>query len=241
MAFIDSDSNLHQYPSSNETYSDTYSAIYNTNYNDGNIDGQMYTNSTADACAQKCNSLNECAGYVFDNNNNNCYLKNNNMYNGDSYNISGVDTFYRNKMPKNPPKGVSINTTNIDTIKYNSYNDGGEITDKYGIASVNRGELTHLQNKLNVLASQISNLTGKFGYGTNSSENQANKNNIGINKYIDDIKNTNNQIKSIANDNTQNVLKDSSIVVTQKNYDYIFWSILAAGTILLSIRILKNQ
>ena len=41
--------------------------------------------------------------------------------------------------------------------------------------------------------------------------------------------------------NIQIILKDSDIVVLQKNYNYLFWSILAAGTVLVSMNIVKKQ
>ena len=37
------------------------------------------------------------------------------------------------------------------------------------------------------------------------------------------------------------ILDDSDIVVLQKNYDYLFWSILAAGTVLVSMNIVKKM
>ena len=61
---------------------------------------------------------------------------------------------------------------------------------------------------------------------------------------ITNIKNTNNMITAVAgatSGNIQNILKDSDIVVLQKNYDYLFWSILAAGTVLVSMNIVKKQ
>ena len=41
--------------------------------------------------------------------------------------------------------------------------------------------------------------------------------------------------------NIDNILKDSDIVVLQKNYDYLFWSIIATATVLISINVVKNN
>jgi hypothetical protein len=37
------------------------------------------------------------------------------------------------------------------------------------------------------------------------------------------------------------ILDDSDIVVLQKNYDYLFWSILAVGAVIISMNIVKKQ
>ena len=40
--------------------------------------------------------------------------------------------------------------------------------------------------------------------------------------------------------NIENILSDSDIVVLQKNYDYLFWSILATGTVVVAMNIVKK-
>ena len=65
-----------------------------------------------------------------------------------------------------------------------------------------------------------------------------------VNNYFKDLNKTNKNIISVSRENTngiQNILKDSDIVVLQKNYDYLFWSILAAGTVLVSMNVVKKQ
>jgi hypothetical protein len=39
------------------------------------------------------------------------------------------------------------------------------------------------------------------------------------------------------NNNIDKILQDSDIVVLQKNYDYLFWTILAAGSVLVAMNI----
>jgi hypothetical protein len=249
LAFIDANSELHTYPSNNQTYATTYSTINNVNTDGNDITGASFANATVDSCTTACNNNNDCAGFVFDNNNKICYPKNNNMYpyGGDINTLNNSDIYVRNKIPASPPAGVTQNTTNIDTIKFNSYDNGGAIGSKYGLAntnSVEKQQLDQLQTKLNVLSNQIQTLTGKFGTGSVMAVSQGEQNNSGIDKYVQDIKETNKDIKTVAGVTTgglQNILKDSDIVVLQKNYDYLFWSILAAGTVLVTMNIVKKQ
>ena len=247
LAYIDGNAELHEYPSSNQVYSNTYTVINDANTPQGNINGAAYSGATLGSCQKSCNKNPSCAGFTFSGNT--CYPKNNTMYpyGGTIINANGVNTYIRNKIPASPPIGVSLNTSNIDTIKYRSYKNGGKIDSKYGLANINsveKQQLEQLQTKMNLLSGQISNLTGKFGRGATMADNQGEKNNSGINDYVKGIKNTNVKIKNVADLTTgglQNILKDSDIVVLQKNYDYLFWSILATATVLVSMNIAKKQ
>ena len=42
-------------------------------------------------------------------------------------------------------------------------------------------------------------------------------------------------------ENMNNIVSDSDIVVLQKNYNYLFWTILATGTVLISMNMIKKQ
>ena len=246
LAFIDSNAELHAYPSNNKKFKNSYSMIKNVNTKGNDISGASYGNASASSCQTTCNKRQDCAGFVFDNNNKVCYPKNNQMYpyGGSITTTSGSDIYLRDTIPLKPPIGVVENTSNIDTIKYNSYINGGPIGSRYGLAdmnSVQRKQLEQLQTKMNMLSNQIKKLTGKFGGGTADATNQSQKNTSGIGRYITDIKTTNNKINNISSGGVENILKDSDIVVLQKNYEYLFWSILAAGTVLVSMNIVNKQ
>ena len=62
----------------------------------------------------------------------------------------------------------------------------------------------------------------------------------GSNTYLSELKETNTKIKNY-NTNMDSLLDDSDIVVLQKNYDYMFWTILATGAVLVSMNIVKSK
>jgi hypothetical protein len=67
------------------------------------------------------------------------------------------------------------------------------------------------------------------------------KNSDGANQYIKDLSNINQQIQYMKTGNNMNhILEDSDIVVLQKNYNYLFWSVLAAGTVLVTMSVAKK-
>ena len=93
---------------------------------------------------------------------------------------------------------------------------------------------------LNLLASQLSSYTTDFGEGSYQAAAQSQTNVTGIQDYLQGIQTTNKTIKNMNTTNIENILKDSDIVVLQKNYDYLFWSILAVGTVLVAMNVNKQ-
>jgi molecular chaperone GrpE (heat shock protein) len=149
-------------------------------------------------------------------------------------------------MPESPPLGVSQNTNNTDTITYNNYVNGGAISNEYGLAqatSVQQQQLSQLQTQLNLLTQQITTITSQYENGVNELESQSQENVSGLSGYLSQLINTNDNISSTTkmnSGNLQNILSDSDIIVLQKNYSYLVWSILAVGTVLITMNIVKK-
>jgi len=241
LAYIDQDSSLYSYPSNNINFSNSYTSYRGIDSTGNDISGAAYGNSTVEQCQTTCDSNPECAGFAFSNNV--CYPKTSSMFpNGSQQVNQNVNLYTRNKAPINPPIGVPGTVVNIDTIMYDNYKDGGDIGSEYGLAnatSTQKQQISQLQSKLNMLTSQINGYTNKFTSGTESLNSQSSKNMEGLGDYLKDFKKTNSNIKNF-NTNIENILNDSDITVLQKNYDYLFWSILAAGTVLVTMNIAKK-
>ena len=250
LGYVDADSVLYDYPAGNKQYTNTYSTMYKDLDTYGNdIPGAAFGNSSVDSCMTTCNNNPECSGFVIDvggNYNKTCFPKTNQMfpYGGPTRILDGIDLYIRDNIPSSLPIGVSKDTKNIDSIKFQNYINKGAIGNKYGLAnatSAQREELEQLQSRMNILSSQINNLTGKFSAGSNIVEEQSENNVSSIDNYLTVLKKTNQKMMGIAeNSTTNNILNDSDIVVLQKNYEYLFWSILAAGTVLVSMNIIKK-
>ena len=242
LAFIDQNSQSHLYPNTNTQYSDVYTTYSGIDSGGNDIPGAAYGNATVEQCQATCDSNQECAGFAFSDNV--CYPKTSSMFpNGEQQVNSRINLYTRNKAPINPPIGVPGTVVNIDTIMYDNYKDGGNIGSEYGLANATttqKQQMSQLQSKLNMLTSQINGYTNKFSSGTDSLNNQSSKNMEGLGDYLKDYKKTNTNIKNF-NTNIENILNDSDITVLQKNYDYLFWSILAAGTVLITMNIAKKQ
>jgi hypothetical protein len=247
VAYIDENAELHAYPSSNEKYANSYTEMQGIDSAYHDIPGAAYGNaSSPDACKATCNNIPECAGFAYTKSGNVCWPKDSTMYpNGQRTINPNVDLYIRNKSPISRPIGVPDRVNAIDSVTWQSYVNGGDIGNSYGLASATaaqKAQLDQLQSQMNLLSSQISNLTGDFGEGSQQAESQAQTNVIGLTDYVKGLKNTNIKIDGIGeNGNIDNILKDSDIVVLQKNYDYLFWSILATGSVLVAMNVAKKK
>ena len=241
IGYIDQDSKLHEYPQNNIQYNNKYTKIEGVDSVGNDIPGSLLDNATEESCTTVCNNNAQCAGFSFSNNT--CYPKTSSMYPaGSKIYDPNSNLFIREKSPINNPVGVSSDINNIDSVLYQNYLNGGEIDKEYGLAnatSIQKQQLAQLQTKMDQLSSQISTLTGKLGSSSNKVETQTQKNMQGIKTYLNNIKSANNKIVGFDT-NIENILNDSDIVVLQKNYDYLFWSIIAAGTVLVAMNVVKK-
>jgi len=241
LAYVDQDSQLHKYPSTNAQYGNTYTTINGSDSAGYDIPGAAYGNATVDQCQTSCNNNTACAGFAFSNNV--CYPKTSSMYPAGSIQAKpNVNLYLRNKSPVSPPIGVKNTTNNIDTVSYQNYINGGPIGDAYGLSklsTVQKQQLQQMQTKMNLLSNQINNLTNKFTSGGQQLNQQSETNVLGVNTYVKDIKTTNDKIKNYDT-MYENILQDSDVVVLQQNYDYLFWSIIAVTTVIISMNIVKK-
>jgi hypothetical protein len=241
VAFVDENSELHQYPSSNTQYSNTYTKMQGMDIPGADIPGAAYGNTNVNNCQTTCNKNNDCAGFAFSQNM--CWPKTSKMYpNTARVAQPNVDLYIRGKTPISPPFGVTNATNNIDSVRYNKYIDGGAIGKNYGLANANssqKEQLSQLQTKLDQLTRKLTNLTGRLGNGSLQAEAQITTNEQGVEEYLQDLNSNNDKIAQFST-SIENILSDSDIVVLQKNYDYLFWSILATGTVVVAMNIVKK-
>jgi hypothetical protein len=243
LAYIDQNSELHPYPSSNTQYSDTYTLTPNMAINGTYVNSEGSV-GTLEQCENACNNNSECIGFNFNTNVGDpgggmCLPMSSNS---GTYEAQGINMFARNLMPLNPPVGVPTVTNNVDSIQYGNYLNGGNLGKQYGLAAAISGEEKQSQqvgSYLDNLSKKITDVTKIFYSGSENTESQSQKNVKGIAKYLYDIKKTNNMIQDYSS-NVDNILQNSDIVVLQKNYNYLLWSILAIATILIAINVVKK-
>jgi len=245
IGYINENSELREYASDNVEFKNEYTTVKDFDSPGFDIPGAMYGGASIDQCKSTCNGLKDCFGFAFDNRYNNCWPKTSGMYpyGGVLRNLPGLDTYVREKKPINRPFGISDIIKNIDTVLFRNYMKGSGNDQYHGLTKateLEKQQVAALQGKLDTLSSRIAQLSNKFSSGSSSAQLQSKTNTGGLGDYLSDLKSTNEKIQT-SNSSMTRILNDSDIVVLQKNYSYLFWSILATGTVLVTMNIAKKQ
>ena len=134
------------------------------------------------------------------------------------------------------------NVLTVDTNTFDNYEktDNADLSEALKYAnSTEKQQLSDLESRMKLIASRILDYTSNFSRGLQNAQSQAETNTDGIQYYLDNLNEINNKINNFDT-NYENILNDSDIIVLQKNYNYLFWSILAAGSVLLAMNINKE-
>ena len=244
LGYVDANAELHAYPSDNFKLVNKYSKIPNTDSggSDYYVNGAWigYNNATVEDCAKTCNSYDDCYGFVSFAGQ--CFPKTSTMSYSGTGPLSGADLYTRHKAPATVPPGASNTVTNIDTSSYQNYINGGAFASDYGLASElnpSQKKLAEMEANLNSLANEISSLTGKFETNNANIGKQIKTNINESDVYLSELQKTKNSIQNMTT-GISNILENSDIVVLQRNYNYLFWSVLAVGLVLVSVNVVKK-
>jgi protein subunit release factor A len=113
----------------------------------------------------------------------------------------------------------------------------------YGLANANttqKQELDQLRTRLDQISQQLLDDTNSLNTDQIKVGNQSTLQTESIANYLKEYKNTNSQIKNSNPSNIIGIVNDSDINVLKENYNYYFWSILAVGTVLVTMNITKK-
>jgi hypothetical protein len=246
VAYIDSDSVLYPYSDSNLGLTDDYITYTNFSSAGHDISGKAFSNATVDSCKTACNDLQNCYRFDFDKINNVCYPKDNTMYPKGSRTTatnSDVDLYVRQQKITKPPKGVTDKILNIDSLAYQNYpKSDKEMGSSYGLPnanSVEKKQLEQLKIKLDQISQELADNTGTLNTDEIKVGNQSTLQTQSINNYLKTYESTNDKIKNFTS-GMDGIIRDSDITVLKENYNYLFWSILAVGTVLVTMNVTKK-
>jgi preprotein translocase subunit Sss1 len=89
------------------------------------------------------------------------------------------------------------------------------------------------------MADEISNSNINIDNNQISIFNQANKDKLAIELFINDYKKVEREIKKV--DSQEYMVADTDIKLLQENYNYYLWTILAIGFVIVGIHIIKKK
>jgi len=215
-----------------------------------------WLNLTKDECVSKCNSMDDCYGFVTIPSENTCILKNStappNMIQAMSQNYTNMNTYQRIKDPKNRPAGIPGGSTLITTTEFDSLNDYQseipqlDMNKKYGMAaynSIDQSKLNNLQSRLNILANQLGLNSETYDQNSQKVIKRMVENEPKTDKQGDDFFDIKNQISYLLKElpNQERIINETDIAALKENYNYTIWSILAIGIIIGLIIINKKK
>ena len=260
VGYIDSESKLMLYPDSMLETTNNYQIFKDSDSGGNDI---SYLNvKDQNECQTACNNNADCRAYQF--NGNNCWLKNKNAYpkSGKAY-ATGATLGVRLPGVKGS-KTCSNKIVNVDTIQFDNYIFGAEMTPNTQCNSsiVSREDqlaFDNIKSQLIMLGDEIASKTEHLYNEDNKIFEKLNMNEEQFKKSIENYKLTNIKIKKELNlkdnniegmqnnnDNDNNmyningILTDSDLRVLQENYSYIMWSIFAIGALTITINTLKK-
>ena len=252
LGYIDDNSRLSVYPNSMLTHGKNagrYEMMKDTDSPSNDIGG--ITSSTMSSCQTACDSNPVCIGFVFDNVNNICYPKNSGMYaTGASLPTTlgkpGVDLYYP-QPTVNGDASCNLPIQNVDSVQWAAYTSSGNpmtSSTKCGLASALASKRDALNAAVATLSGDASAISGKITTleGENVDVfNQMDDEQAELSASVQQYARTNNILNNPHKmDKVNGMLSNSDIAVLQENYHYMFWSILAIASIIITINVVRK-
>lgn len=262
IGFVDYESKLKEYPDSMVGFTTNYQIYQNTDSVGNDITSLVA--SDQNACQTACNKNPDCSAYVYQGSSQTCWLKNKSAFpKGNKQPNNNVVLGVR-QPGLNAPKNCSNKIINIDTVQYDNYVKGANMTpntrcnppiisdeDKIIYDNV-MSQLVTLGNNIVLKMEKLYNQDNKIFKMFNINDEQFKRD---LEKYkvtnlkIQQIKKLlqGNNIEGMQNltnvpniNDLKGMLSDSDLRVLKENYTYIMWSILAVGILTITINTMKK-
>ena len=252
VGYVDRDAVLKEYPGSMLGMSNEYD-IYPGMDSVGNDLGAVNLDSLEE-CQTTCDSIPDCAAFVWETGANICFPKNSGTFPKGSRQVNSVTTLGVRRPSLINDSSCHTDLTNIDTVQYANYVKGDNMTSDTScsiqlIPEKTKTDLTNVDNNMSQIVGQMTNNLNSL-YADNatlnskmaSGEKQLKQN---INRYS----RVNNQINSELGNTRESMLNmqdlnamisDTDLVVLQNNYQYVLWTIIALGTVIVTVNALNK-
>jgi hypothetical protein len=249
LGFVDSNGLLSEYPQDMIVKTNNYRMLPNNDSAGNDFGGMPLNNSNIDQCKEACTTTENCSGFVFDRSNNNCWLKNENVYPvGERQVNANLDLYLREPTIKNDPSCSNI-IQPIDSVSWERYRKSRRKMTKdstCGLAKVAKPsiEVTNdLKTQIAEIAKQIVDKINNLGSSNmqlNSEMQQMKSELVGNIDTYQKINKEYSKNKKDYSENINGILTDTDQIVLNENYNYMFWSILAIGIIVIIMNLKKK-
>lgn len=255
VGYIDSNSNLMEYPDSMLGYTNDYQMFQNTDSTGNDIKTMITPDQTG--CQTACNENSDCSAYVYQGSSQTCWLKNRDSYPRAEKQINNGLIMGVRQPSLKTSSTCSNKIFNVDTIQYDAYLKGNQMTTdaqckQQIISDSDKATYDALSNDLVTLGDEIVSKMENI-YSQNSNiKTELRTNSEQFKKDMDKYKEITKKIKEGLNFTGSNIegmktlndlngmLSDADLRVLQENYRYVMWSILAVSAIIITIKLVKK-
>jgi len=248
MGYVDYNSNVTEYPDSMIGPSLTYNEYDNYGTNLTSIDSLQ--NATYDTAVAKCNGNSSCYGFTLDLSTNVANFYGKSIINPSNRVLNPNTTLYiRNQVIQNLNEACNKQVVNIDSsqwknyVKKSGYMSPSSTCDLSSAIVSSASQSNIIQSKIIATAKKMVKILNNLNQKSESMNNTTGLNtNIiqaNIQKYNDVIVEMS-EFTDVRENNISNIVKESDIKVLQENYGYMFWSILAIATVIVTMNIMRK-
>jgi type II secretory pathway pseudopilin PulG len=248
IGYVDNNSNLTEYPDSMIDLGITFNQYNNYGTTLSKIDS--LSNATYDKAVSKCVGNSSCYGFTIDTSTNLAQFYGKDIIKPSSRILKSNSNLYIRELSiKNLSSTCNKKVENIDSNQWKNYVKKSGYMSPSSPCDVSKA-IVNASTKSNSVQSQIiqvskqiisilnnlnkqtETVNSKTGLNTNTI--QAN-----IQKYNDVIVQMS-EFTDIRENNIGNIVKESDIKVLQENYGYMFWTILAIATVIITMNVMRK-
>lgn len=235
IGYVDENSDLHEYPTSMIGLSTNYQIYEQYDSWSNDLPNMPMQNTTVEYCTTACNNNADCTGFTYDSTSQNCVLKSK-VFPAVNKQPSATSMLYAKKPQIMNDQSCPKNYAEISTMQWQNYNQTNEMTSttKCGVSeqTVNQSNIVNtlgatLSNLSTQISNNISSIVMPTPVNTTNAEKQFKLYN-NINRKMDKGKN----FEGMTNYDLDEMEKSTGLIVLQKNYIFIFWSLF---TILIAL------
>jgi len=249
VGYINSDSQLREYPSSMISYDNNYIITNGFDSLDSTLQNGVYKNTTVEDCQNKCNSNDKCAGFVFDTTTKTGELKSK-IFPNSTREPNNNKNIYSRKIKVTNADSCSKKVVDVDSVLWSNYPMAENMTPttKCGVSQElledTQNNSNQLTVQLNDIASQIMKLVNEMRNMNVDMNQKIMVNNKSLEDYIQKYSSVKKEISSEIKADELNkqsaILEDKNIYVLEENYKYMMWSTLAIVGVILTINFVKK-
>jgi hypothetical protein len=236
IGYVDEDGIIHQYPDELLQKNDKFFNIGKYSNDGNNI--QIIENSNKTDCEKMCRERSDCAGYVFKNSNNECQLKNSNIFPKSSRMIDESSELYirGNNVLNNTSCSKVVNNIESSIWELSNIGDKMSMDTLCNLGAFTEEDKKDLENSNNTLLESVNELYNRI-IGETRSSTLINSDLEKNRQTLDSLNKMNDSVKKNINSKLDETIQfkamkdDSKTRLISENFNYMLWSILAISII----------